>query len=106
MNPTAVHTLLQFPPDPVVYWIDVSTVGWPEIGVMKSGVSLVKTIVCVMPIDSRCAEGSPSVTELQFFCHERPLNISVIYVNGTFCISLTIALFTDINVKKLLRFIT
>ena len=46
MNPAAVHTLLQLLPDPVVYRVDVSTVGWPEIGVMKSGVSLVKAIVC------------------------------------------------------------
>ena len=45
MNPAAVHTLLQLPPDPVVYRVDVSTVGWPEIGVMKSGVLLVKAIV-------------------------------------------------------------
>ena len=45
MNPAAVHTLLQLPPDPVVYRVDVSTVGWPEIEVMKSGVSLVKAIV-------------------------------------------------------------
>ena len=46
MNPAVVHTLLQLPPDPVVYRVDVNTVGWPEIGVMKSGVSLVKAIVC------------------------------------------------------------
>ena len=46
MNPAAVQTLLQLLPDPVVYWVDVSTVGWQEIGVMKSGVSLVKAIVC------------------------------------------------------------
>jgi len=46
MNPAAVHTLLQLLPDPVVYRVDVSTVGWPEIGVMKSGVSPVKAIVC------------------------------------------------------------
>ena len=45
MNPAAVHTLLQLLPDPVVYRVDVSTGGWPEIGVMKSGVSLVKAIV-------------------------------------------------------------
>ena len=45
MNPAAVQTLLQLPPDPVVYRVDVSTVDWPEIGVMKSGVSLVKAIV-------------------------------------------------------------
>jgi len=37
---------LQLPPDPVVYRVDVSTICWPEIGVMKSGVSLVKGIVC------------------------------------------------------------
>jgi len=49
MNPAAVHTLLQLLPDPAVYRVDVSTVsvGWPEIGVMKSGVSLVKAIVCL-----------------------------------------------------------
>ena len=48
MNTAAVglHTLLQLLPDPVVYPVDVRTVGWPEIGVMKSGVSLVKAIVC------------------------------------------------------------
>jgi len=46
MNPAAVHTLLQLLPDPAVYRVDVRTVGWPEIGVMKSGVSLVKAIVC------------------------------------------------------------
>ena len=40
MNPAAVHTRLQLPPNPVVYRVDISTVGWPEIGVMKSGVSL------------------------------------------------------------------
>ena len=33
-------------PDPVVYRVDVRTDGWPEIGMMKSGVSLVKAIVC------------------------------------------------------------
>ena len=42
MNPAAVHTLLQLPPDPVVYRVDVRTVGWPEIGVMKSGVHWLK----------------------------------------------------------------
>jgi len=46
MKQAAVHTLLQLPPDPVVYRVDVSTVGWPEIGVMMYGVSLVKAIVC------------------------------------------------------------
>jgi len=46
MNPAAVPTLLQLPPDPVVYRVDVSTVGWLEIGVTKSGVPLVKAIVC------------------------------------------------------------
>jgi len=46
MNPAVVHTLLQLPPDPVVYRVDVRTVGWPEIGVIKFGVSLVKAIVC------------------------------------------------------------
>jgi len=46
MNPAAVHTILQLPPDPVVYRVDVSTVGLPQIGIMKSGVSLVKAIVC------------------------------------------------------------
>ena len=47
MNLAAVHTLLQLPRDPVVYRVDVCTVGWPEIGEMKSGVSRVKAIVCV-----------------------------------------------------------
>ena len=42
----AVHTLLQLSSDPAVYRVDVRTVGWPEIGVMKSGVSPVKAIVC------------------------------------------------------------
>jgi len=46
MNPAAVHTLLQLLPYPVVYRVDVSTGGWPDIGVMKSGVSLFKAIVC------------------------------------------------------------
>jgi len=46
MNPAAVHMLLQLLPDPVVYRVDVCTVGWPEIGVMKSGFLLVKAIVC------------------------------------------------------------
>ena len=46
MNPAAVHTLLQLPPDPVVYRVDVMTAGWPEIGVMKSSVLPVKAIVC------------------------------------------------------------
>jgi len=46
MNPAPVHTLLQLPPDPFVYRVDVRTVGYPEIGVMKSGVSPVKAIVC------------------------------------------------------------
>ena len=46
MNAAAVHTLSQLPPDPVVYRVDVSTAGWLEIGVIKSGVSLVKAIVC------------------------------------------------------------
>ena len=41
----ATHALAASP-DPVVYRVDISTVGWPEIGVMKSGVSLVKAIVC------------------------------------------------------------
>jgi len=27
MNPAAVDTLLQLPPDPVVYWAEVRTVG-------------------------------------------------------------------------------
>jgi len=31
MNPAAVHTLLQlFPADPVVYRVEIRTVGWPE----------------------------------------------------------------------------
>jgi len=31
MNPAAVDTLLQLPPDPVVYRIEIRAVGWPEI---------------------------------------------------------------------------
>jgi len=40
MNPAAVHTLLQLPPDPVVDWVEVRTIGWPgrELDAMKSGV--------------------------------------------------------------------
>ena len=46
MDPAAVRTLLQLPPDPVVYRVDVRTVTCPDTGVMKSGVSPVKAIVC------------------------------------------------------------
>jgi len=30
MNPAAVHTFLQLPTDPVVYWAEARTVGWPR----------------------------------------------------------------------------
>jgi len=30
MNPAALYTLLQFPPDPAVHRVEVRTVGWPE----------------------------------------------------------------------------
>jgi len=30
MNPAAVHTLLQLPIDPVVYWVEIRTVNWPK----------------------------------------------------------------------------
>jgi len=41
MYPAAVHTLLQLSPDPVIYWAEAKTVGWPGSWSMTSGVSRV-----------------------------------------------------------------